>query len=177
MSGRIRAPLALAALIAVVFLTPRPTSRPAAVIPSGVRTAETDQQRTGVPVLSAPSAAATFPVVATAVTIDPATARNPALTPPDTGSVTGTATWYCRPGISRCTAGYPFGMYGAAGPEVRAMLGPDWRGRFVIVTDRTGIARVVQLIDWCLCGGDHVIDLYWDVFEGIHNPVVITEEP
>lgn len=92
-------------------------------------------------------------------------------------AVTGDATYYCRPGISRCTRDHPFGMYAAAGPEVRAMLGPDWRGQFVIVTDETGRGVVVQLIDWCACSGSHVIDLYWTAYQGMVNPVTVKEEP
>jgi hypothetical protein len=92
------------------------------------------------------------------------------------GGIVGDATYYCRPGISRCTRGYPFGMYAAAGPELRAMLG-DWRGQFVIVTDAVGRGVVVQLIDFCACGGSHVIDLYWTAYQGMVNPVTVKEEP
>ena len=90
-------------------------------------------------------------------------------------SVTGTATYYCRPPTSRCTRGYPadecrepaWRCYAAAGPELRAMLG-DWRGQSVVVTDRaTGASITVRLIDWCACATDHVIDLYWSALQAL----------
>ena len=92
--------------------------------------------------------------------------------------ITGTATYYCngdpkRGPISRCTRGYPDGMYAAAGPELRRLLG-DWRGREVIVTDAIGNVAVVRLIDFCACGGDHIIDLYWTAYSGIVNPVTVS---
>lgn len=80
-------------------------------------------------------------------------------------SLSGSATYYCKTGASRCTAGHPdrarFDAYAAAGPALRVALGPNWRGRVVYVD---GIR--VTLIDWCLCTGapDRLIDLYWDVF-------------
>lgn len=119
----------------------------------------------------------------TSMTVPVAYGVNPDLTEPPVMvsnhlSITGDATYYCRPGISRCTRGYPQGMYAAAGPELRAMLG-DWRGRFVIVTDANGRGVVVQLIDtcWCPLGSGHVIDLYWSAYQGMVNPVTVKEEP
>lgn len=85
-------------------------------------------------------------------------------------SIEGTATWYCRAGISRCHFRYPdtirHDLYAAAGPDLRAAIGPDWRGKTVqacSVKD-PNVCVAVKLIDWCACGGDHVIDLYWDAF-------------
>lgn len=85
-------------------------------------------------------------------------------------SIEGTATWYCRAGISRCHFRYPdtlrHDLYAAAGPDLRAAIGPDWRGKTVrtcSVKD-PNVCVAVRLIDWCACGGDHVIDLYWDAF-------------
>lgn len=75
-------------------------------------------------------------------------------------SATGTATWYCKAGISVCHHDYPGGMYAAAGPELRV---GDWRGRVVHVCGN-GRCVNVRLIDWCACGGDHIIDLYSDAF-------------
>jgi rare lipoprotein A (peptidoglycan hydrolase) len=72
----------------------------------------------------------------------------------------GSATWYCKSGTSACAAGYPGGMYAAAGPELR--IGA-WRGRVVKVCG-SGACILVKLIDWCACGGSHVIDLYSDAF-------------
>jgi rare lipoprotein A (peptidoglycan hydrolase) len=72
----------------------------------------------------------------------------------------GSATWYCKTGTSACASGYPGGMYAAAGPELRVGA---WRGRVVRVCSG-GDCIVVKLIDWCACGGSHVIDLYSDAF-------------
>ena len=42
----------------------------------------------------------------------------------------------------------------AAGPALRRLLGPHWRGRWVTVT--AGRHRVrVRLTDWCACGPRH----------------------
>ena len=72
----------------------------------------------------------------------------------------GSATWYCKTGSSVCASGYPGGMYAAAGPELRVGA---WRGRIVRACGG-GRCIVVKLIDWCACGGSHVIDLYSDAF-------------
>ena len=72
----------------------------------------------------------------------------------------GSATWYCKTGSSVCASGYPGGMYAAAGPELRVGA---WRGRIVRACGG-GRCVVVKLIDWCACGGSHVIDLYSDAF-------------
>jgi hypothetical protein len=72
----------------------------------------------------------------------------------------GSATWYCKTGVSSCAAGYPGGMYAAAGPALRVGA---WRGRVVRVCGG-GACILVKLIDWCACGGSHVIDLYSDAF-------------
>lgn len=79
--------------------------------------------------------------------------------------VRGVATWYCWPSYpSRCTVGFSSGgAYAAAGPELRRALG-HWRGRFVFVN---GVR--VQLIDWCACGGNHVIDVYHSTWVRIPN--------
>jgi hypothetical protein len=73
--------------------------------------------------------------------------------------LSGIASWFCRPGYSRCTRGFPAsGMYAAAGPALRAALG-NWRGRLVYVN---GIAT--RIID-CNCGPNaNLIDLYSSVF-------------
>jgi hypothetical protein len=95
-----------------------------------------------------------------------ATVKPPAPHPkPGALLTSGVATWYCRPGVSRCTRGYPAsGAYGAAGPELRAALG-NWRGRTVHVN---GVA--VKLIDFCACGGNHVIDVYYGTWVTIPHP-------
>jgi hypothetical protein len=75
----------------------------------------------------------------------------------------GQATFFCVPGRSVCTRGYAAGgLYAAAGATLRAVLGPDWRGRLVRVSVGTR-SVVVRLID-CLCSGHRLIDLYGGVF-------------
>jgi hypothetical protein len=84
---------------------------------------------------------------------------------PTSGGIRGVATWYCLPGRSRCTHGFPAdGAYAAAGPELRAALG-NWRGRAVWVN---GVR--VKLIDFCACSGDHVIDVYHATWRTIPHP-------
>jgi hypothetical protein len=95
--------------------------------------------------------------------------------PPTTHAIRGYASWYCRAGVSPCTAGYSdgggFQAYAAAGPRLRAALG-NWRGRIVYVD---GIR--VQLIDWCQCyegqSNEKLLDLYYDVFARTGSPVTI----
>ncbi len=74
--------------------------------------------------------------------------------------VRGGASWYCLPGVSACTSGYPGGLYAAAGSELR--IG-RWRGRTVRVCGN-GHCVYVRLIDTCACGGSRIIDLYSDAF-------------
>lgn len=74
--------------------------------------------------------------------------------------VSGEASWFCQSGSSACTAGYPGGMYAAAGPALRV---GNWRGRTVNVC-AGGRCVNVKLIDWCQCYGTRVIDLYSDAF-------------
>ena len=75
-------------------------------------------------------------------------------------SVGGTASWYCKAGVSACHNAYPSGLYAAAGPALRV---GDWRGRTVTVCG-SGSCVNVKLIDWCACGSGRVIDLYSDAF-------------
>lgn len=86
--------------------------------------------------------------------------------------VSGVATWYCWPNgnpPSRCTLGFSAGgAYGAAGPELRAALG-NWRGKVVYVN---GVR--VKLIDWCACGGNHVVDVYHSTWIKIPHPSNVT---
>lgn len=72
----------------------------------------------------------------------------------------GTASWYCRPGISECHYAYSGGLYAAAGSELRV---GDWRGRTVLACSG-GRCVSVKLIDWCECPGSRVIDLYSDAY-------------
>jgi len=72
----------------------------------------------------------------------------------------GSATWYCKTGVSACHHSYPGGLYAAAGAPLRVGA---WRGRVVRVC-RSGSCVNVRLVDWCACGGSHIIDLYSDAF-------------
>ena len=72
----------------------------------------------------------------------------------------GSASWYCRTGVSACHHAYPGGMYAAAGPPLRV---GNWRGRVVQVCGN-GRCVAVKLIDWCACP-TRVIDLYSDAFQ------------
>jgi hypothetical protein len=88
----------------------------------------------------------------------------------------GPASWYCRAGVSPCTYTHPdgggFDAYAAAGPKLRAAIGPGWRGSIVYVD---GIR--VKLIDWCQCyrGEPHekLLDLYYDVYRRTGTSVTI----
>ena len=73
---------------------------------------------------------------------------------------TGVASWYCWPGRSVCSRGWPWsGAYAAAGPALRV---GNWRGRLVTVCHRTLCTRA-RLVDWCACPG-RLVDLYGSVF-------------
>ena len=99
------------------------------------------------------------------------------IAPKTTHSISGRASWYCRAGQSICTVNHPdgsgFDAYAAAGPGLRAAIGPSWRGTIVYVD---GIR--VKLIDWCQCRGgstgvEKLLDLYYDVFARTGSPVTI----
>ena len=90
--------------------------------------------------------------------------------------ISGAASYYCRSGSSPCTAGYPdgarFNAYAAAGPRLRAALGPNWRGKVILVD-----GYAVTLIDWCQCyegqSNEKLLDLYYDVFARTGSSVTI----
>lgn len=92
--------------------------------------------------------------------VDAAPGAQPIVVTINVQSVTGSATWYCKPNISACPVVHSGGMYAAAGSELR--IG-NWRGRYVNVTYQGRTIRV-QLVDWCACGGDRAIDLFADAF-------------
>lgn len=102
------------------------------------------------------------PALAVAPRVVTAAKPRPAFQAPSDGTVraTGTASWYCKPGVSACHYAYSGGMYAAAGPKLRV---GNWRGRVVQVCGN-GRCVTVKLIDWCACGGGRVIDLYSDAF-------------
>ena len=85
-----------------------------------------------------------------------ATARVGAPVPATT--LRGTASWFAAPVGTA-----------AAGPALRAALGPDWRGRSVAVTSGGMSVRVV-LDDWCQCYGTRLIDLSLGSFSALADP-------
>lgn len=85
------------------------------------------------------------------------------------GWLTGTATWYCEAGVSRCPKRYPdragiADLYAAAGPALRRAFDGKWRGRHVLVCKGKTCVEV-KLVDWCACGHGRVIDLFGDAFK------------
>ncbi len=76
-------------------------------------------------------------------------------------SVRGTASWYCKAGVSICHHSYPPGsMVAAACGKLRRAMGPTWRGDRVTVSSG-GHAVSVKLVDWC-GSRTKLIDLYWE---------------
>lgn len=76
----------------------------------------------------------------------------------------GIASWYCEPGRSACTAGYPAGcLCAAASTPLRAALGAGWRGARIRVSLGTA-AVTVALVDTCGCPGGRLVDLYAAAF-------------
>jgi rare lipoprotein A (peptidoglycan hydrolase) len=74
----------------------------------------------------------------------------------------GVASWYAyRPGEA------------AAGPALRRMLGPGWRGRTVTVR-ANGRSVSVKLTDWCQClsgqRAERLIDLDVRAFSRLADP-------
>lgn len=84
-------------------------------------------------------------------------------------TLTGKASWYCRPGTSICTKGFASGgSYGAAGPKLRvALCGStsckSYKGRTVYVN-----GFPITLIDYCQCywrePHEKLIDLYYSAW-------------
>ena len=78
-------------------------------------------------------------------------------------TLSGQATWYCRPHRSACTRGFPsWGHYAAACAPLRRLLGSGWRGRTVLVS-RGGLTVRVRLIDSC-SSRRRTIDLFASQF-------------
>ena len=77
---------------------------------------------------------------------------------PSTAGLHGSATWFAAP---RGTA--------AAGPALRAFLGPHWRGTVVTVT-ANGHSVTARLTDWCLCSSARVVDLDKRSFAKLADP-------
>lgn len=75
--------------------------------------------------------------------------------------LTGTASWYAAGGPAA-----------AAGPRLRAALGPDWRGKVVTVCASRCIP--VALVDFCQCykgqKRERLIDLGLEAFAQLERP-------
>lgn len=88
------------------------------------------------------------------------------LTPPEpkrdngTGTrINGVASWYCLPGVSRCTYTHSGGNYAAIRRDLLFL-----RGEYINVCANSGSCVRVQIID-CNCGSNaNLIDLYSDAF-------------
>lgn len=79
--------------------------------------------------------------------------------------MSGVPTWYCLAGVSRCTRGFPDGLYAAAGPSLRV---GNWRGRVVRVCATRCLS--VTLIDFCACRAPHFLDLYHTAWVRLGQP-------
>jgi rare lipoprotein A (peptidoglycan hydrolase) len=77
--------------------------------------------------------------------------------------LTGVASWYCKSGVSRCTRGYPSGMYAAIRKDLLYL-----RGKTVKVCSTiSGTCIHVRIID-CNCGTNaNLIDLYSTAFRAL----------
>lgn len=76
---------------------------------------------------------------------------------PTTSSITGTATWYCLAGVSRCTRTAQNGLYAAISPDLDFL-----RGKAISVCYGASCVTV-EVID-CNCSAHRSIDLYADAF-------------
>lgn len=75
-------------------------------------------------------------------------------------AVRGSASWYCKAGVSVCHYKYPPGsMVAAACGKLRAAMG-SWRGKTVSVSSGRRTVSV-KLVDWC-GSRSKLIDLYWE---------------
>lgn len=78
--------------------------------------------------------------------------------PKTTNKISGTASWYCLSGVSRCTRGHGSGMYAAIRRDLLFL-----RGKTINVCAGKDCIRVT-IID-CNCGsGANLIDLYSTAF-------------
>lgn len=134
----------------------RPSLRPA-------MTASASPSRSSRPVAAASQKPRKTAAIQPRLSMAPSKAPVSKPTARSVNSLKGVASWFCLPGRSACTYGYPAScLCAAAGPALRAALGPSWRGtRVVVSTGRASVA--VRLID-CLCSGSNVIDLYSGVY-------------
>jgi hypothetical protein len=92
----------------------------------------------------------------------------PAVSPVGLATVSGiaaaTATWYCQPGVSRCTVGYSAScLCAAASPDLHL------RGKWIRVA-YGGRAIAVRVVD-CLCSRAGGLDLYASVWGWLGIPL------
>ena len=73
-------------------------------------------------------------------------------------AIRGSATWFAAPSGTA-----------AAGPALRAFLGPHWRGMTVTVCSGGRCVRAL-LSDWCLCSSARVVDLDKRSFAKLADP-------
>jgi hypothetical protein len=187
---------ALAATAAVQGLEPSPV-RPASIPDSAFVPVVLDHERlsaaaAAVPVAPVPSPSLQ-PLADPQLPSEPVARPQPPVpesavvaVPIRTHSISGRASWYCNyddPSLphSVCHNAYPdgpgFDAYAAAGPGLRAAIGPGWRNNVVLVCGHRCVA--VKLIDWCKCSGGSVgvvklIDLYEDVYARTGGNVTIS---
>lgn len=105
--------------------------------------------------MSAPALLLALAVLSGGRGIDAAPPGPPAM------ALSGTASWFASPRGSA-----------AAGPALRAALGPSWRGTEVTVT-AGGRSATVRVSDWCLCrvgGSVRLIDLPRADFGALADP-------
>jgi hypothetical protein len=130
----------------------------------------------GIPVIFEPMLPASPPPERAQPSLKAAKPIVVAVVPKTTHSISGTASWYCRAGVSPCTVDHlddgGIDAYAAAGPRLRAAIGSNWRGNIVYVD---GLR--VQLIDWCQCyegeSNEKLLDLYYDVFARTGSRVTV----
>jgi hypothetical protein len=177
--------LAAAALLAASLVAPGsavPPSKPRVIDQSAFRVVTVQPSATPAPTVTAPAVERIVDIVVTPAPSRPVVHQPEVKPEPELKSTpkpkarrtaSGVPTYYCKAGSSRCTSGYPDvagnQMYAAAGPSLRV---GKWRGRVVSVT-ANGQTIQVKLIDWCACGGDHFIDLYYDAFKMLGFPSIL----
>ncbi len=158
--------LAIAVLLAILaaFVTGPATAAPR----SGPELTAPAASSAGSPSPSeAPYLAGVSPAPQVALALaEPVSPTNAPVANVSPGRLSGLMSWFCGHG-SPCTTGYAApGAFAAAGPVLRAALGPDWRGRAVTVSVG-GRSVVVTLVDWCGCLGTRLLDGYASVWAAL----------
>ena len=95
--------------------------------------------------------------------VEPGARSEPSLPARSGHSIEVSITWYCKPNVSRCTAGYPASCYcAAASPDLLAL---GWRGKLVNVT-ANGRRVTVRIVD-CSCQAHRSVDLFAVAFDDL----------